>query len=63
MFAWGSIIAHHLHFVLEYVGQHDLFVGLIVHPPLPLCSLAVAFEFAAQLLVLLSHLLVGGSLL
>ena len=54
-------IAHHSHFVLEYVGEHDLLVGLIVQCPLSLRNPAV--EFAAQLIILGGDLLIGGSLL
>ena len=56
-------IAHHSHFVLEYVGEHDLLVDFVVQPPLPLRNPAVVFEFAAQLLLLAGHLLIGVNFL
>lgn len=57
---FGFIILN-CHFVLEYVGEHDLLVGLVVQSPLPLRNPAV--EFAAQLIILGGDLLIGGSLL
>ncbi len=61
LFSVFGFIILNCHFVLEYVGEHDFLVGLVVQCPLPLRNPAV--EFAAQLIILGGDLLIGGSLL